>query len=336
MQESSRELIKPKSFEPEEKTLTPYYGRFVGEPFERGFGTTLGNALRRVLLSSLPGAAITKIRIKGVLHEFSTIPGVTEDVTDLLLNFKELRFRLHDSDVETARMDVTGERAVTARDLLVSPRVEILNPDAHIARLGKDARLELEATIQRGRGYVTADSHKSEEDPIGTIPLDAVFSPIRKVNFTVTNARVGQRTDYERLSLEIWTDGSIRPQEALSSAARILQDQLTIFIGPEETGEWRVEREEEPVSFLNENLFRPIEELNLSVRSANCLQSADIRYVGELVQKTETDLLKTKNFGRKSLNEIKETLHNLGLELGMRLEGFPPREELERLRATRE
>ncbi|MEW6298910.1 MAG: DNA-directed RNA polymerase subunit alpha [Thermodesulfobacteriota bacterium] len=336
MQESSRELIKPKSFEPEEKTLTPYYGRFVGEPFERGFGTTLGNALRRVLLSSLPGAAITKIRIKGVLHEFSTIPGVTEDVTDLLLNLKELRFRLHDSDVETARMDVTGERAVTARDLLVSPRVEILNPDAHIARLGKDARLELEATIQRGRGYVTADSHKSEEDPIGTIPLDAVFSPIRKVNFTVTNARVGQRTDYERLSLEIWTDGSIQPQEALSSAARILQDQLTIFIGPEETGEWRAERREEPVSFLNENLFRPIEELNLSVRSANCLQSADIRYVGELVQKTETDLLKTKNFGRKSLNEIKETLHNLGLELGMRLEGFPPREELERLRATRE
>lgn len=336
MQESSRDLIKPKDIEPEEKTLTTSYGRFIGEPFERGFGTTLGNALRRVLLSSLPGAAITKVKIKGVLHEFSTIPGVTEDVTDLLLNLKELRFRLHDSEVETARLDVAGERTVTAKDLLTGPRVEILNPDAHIARLGKDARLELEATIRRGRGYVTADSHKSEEDPIGTIPLDAVFSPIRKVNFTVTNARVGQRTDYERLSLEIWTDGSIRPQDALSAAARILQDQLAIFIGSEEEREWRAETKEEPVPFLNENLFRPIEELNLSVRSANCLQSADLRYVGELVQKTENDLLKTKNFGRKSLNEIKETLHTLGLELGMQLEGFPVREELERLRAAQE
>jgi DNA-directed RNA polymerase subunit alpha len=336
MQESSRDLIKPKSIEPEEKTLTTNYGRFIGEPFERGFGTTLGNALRRVLLSSLAGAAITKVKIKGVLHEFSTIPGVTEDVTDLLLNLKELRFRLHDSEGETARLDVVGERTVTAKDLLTGPRVEILNPDANIARLGKDARLEIEATIRRGRGYVTADSHKSEEDPIGTIPLDAVFSPIRKVNFTVTNARVGQRTDYERLSLEIWTDGSIRPQDALSAAARILQDQLAIFVGSEEVGEWRAEIKEESVPFLNENLFRPIEELNLSVRSANCLQSADLRYVGELVQKTENDLLKTKNFGRKSLNEIKETLHTLGLELGMQLEGFPVREELERLRAAQE
>ncbi len=336
MQESSRDFIKPKSIEPEEKTLTASYGRFIGEPFERGFGTTLGNALRRILLSSLPGAAITKVKIKGVLHEFSTIPGATEDVTDLLLNLKELRFRLHDSEVETVRLDVAGERAITAKDLLTGPRVEILNPDANIARLGKDARLEIEATIRRGRGYVTADYHKSEEDPIGTIPLDAVFSPIRKVNFTVTNARVGQRTDYERLSLEIWTDGSTRPQEALSAAARILQDQLSIFVGSEEVGEWRAETKEEPEPFLNENLFRPIEELNLSVRSANCLQSADLRYVGELVQKTENDLLKTKNFGRKSLNEIKETLHTLGLELGMQLEGFPLREELERLRAAHE
>lgn len=336
MQESSRDLIKPKGIEPEEKTFTPHYGRFVGEPFERGFGTTLGNALRRALLSSLPGAAITKVKIKGVLHEFSTIPGVTEDVTDFLLNLKELRFRLHDSEAETARLEVSGERTVTAKDLIIGPRAEILNPDAHIARLGKDAQLEIEATIRRGRGYVTAEYHKSEEDPIGTIPLDAMFSPIRKVNFTVTNARVGQRTDYERLSLEIWTDGSINPQEALSSAARILQDQLSIFISSEEMGEWRAETKEEPAPLLNENLFRPIEELNLSVRSANCLQSADLRYVGELVQKTETDLLKTKNFGRKSLNEIKETLHNLGLELGMRLEEFPSREELERLRAARE
>jgi len=337
MQDSWQDLIKPKSLEPEEKTLTPTYGRFVGEPFERGFGTTLGNALRRVLLSSLSGAAITTVRIKGVLHEFSTVPGVTEDVTDILLNLKEVRFRLRDSDRETARLEVRGERRVTAADLLVGPHVEILNPGAHLAALGKDARLELEATIRHGRGYVTAERHKSEEDPLGTIPLDAAFSPVRKVNFTVTNARVGQRTDYERLSLEVWTDGSIRPDEALSVAARTLQDQLAIFAGSAEERGWRGEVSEEPVAAPNENLYRPIEELNLSVRSANCLQSADLRYVGELVQKTENDLLKTKNFGRKSLNEIKETLHSMGLELGMRLdENFPAREELERRRASRE
>lgn len=336
MQDSWHDLIKPKNLELEEKTLTSTYGRFVGEPFERGFGTTLGNALRRVLLSSLSGAAIAKVRIKGVLHEFSTVPGVTEDVTDLLLNLKEVRFRLRDSEAETLRLDVRGAREVTAADLVVGPRVEILNPHVRLVTLGKDARLEFEATIRRGRGYVTAEHHKSEEDPLGTIPLDAAFSPVRKVNFTVTNARVGQRTDYERLSLEVWTDGSVRPEEAVSSAARILQDQLSIFAGSAEVKEWRGEVSEEPVALLNENLYRPIEELNLSVRSANCLQSADLRYVGELVQKTETDLLKTKNFGRKSLNEIKETLHDLGLELGMKLEGFPSREELEQRRAARE
>lgn len=337
MQDSWRELIKPKSLEVEEKTLTSTYGRFVGEPFERGFGTTLGNALRRVLLSSMSGAAITKVRIKGVLHEFSTVPGVTEDVTDILLNLKEVRFRLRDSETDTARLEVRGERAVTAADLVAGAQVEVLNPTAHLATLGKGARLELEAIIQRGRGYVIAEHHKSEEDPIGTIPLDAAFSPVRKVNFTVTNARVGQRTDYERLSLEVWTDSSIRPPEAVAAAARVLQNQLAIFVGPAEEREWRGEAREEPVaSLMNENLYRPIEELNFSVRSANCLQSADLRYVGELVQRSENDLLKTKNFGRKSLNEIQETLHDLGLELGMRLENFPAREELERRRAARE
>lgn len=337
MQDSWRELIKPKSLEVEEKTLTSTYGRFVGEPFERGFGTTLGNALRRVLLSSMSGAAITKVRIKGVLHEFSTVPGVTEDVTDILLNLKEVRFRLRESETETARLEVRGERAVTATDLVAGVQVEVLNPSAHLATLGKGARLELEAIIRRGRGYVTAEHHKSEEDPIGTIPLDAAFSPVRKVNFTITNARVGQRTDYERLSLEVWTDGSIRPPEAVAAAARVLQNQLAIFVGLAEEGEWRGEEREEPVASLtNENLYRPIEELNFSVRSANCLQSADLRYVGELVQRSENDLLKTKNFGRKSLNEIQETLHSLGLELGMRLENFPAREELERRRAARE
>ena len=335
MQES--ELIKPKTFDVEDKTLTSTYGRFIGEPFERGFGTTLGNALRRILLSSLPGAAITKVRIQDVVHEFSTIPGVTEDVTDLLLNLKELRFRLSDSNVETATLKVSGAKSIAAKDLSVGPQVEILNPDNHIARLGEDGQLEVEVEICNGRGYVTAERHQSEEDPVGTIPLDAVFSPVRKVNVTVTNARVGQRTDYERLALEVWTDGSIGPREAVTVAARIVQDQLAIFAGPMEEGEGQEEgasQEEQPPT--NENLFRPVEELALSVRSANCLQNADLRYVGELVVKTEPELMTTKNFGRKSLNEIKELLHEMGLELGMHLEAFPPREELDRMRVSRE
>jgi DNA-directed RNA polymerase subunit alpha len=335
MQESSRDLIKPESLKIEQETLTSTYGRFIGEPFERGFGTTLGNSLRRVLLSSLPGAAITKVRIEGVLHEFSTVPGVTEDVTNILLNLKEVRFRLHDSDSEVAKLDLRGPQSATASDLVFGSQLEVLNPQHHIATLGKDARLKMEVIVTRGRGYVIAERHKSEEDPIGTLLIDAAFSPVRKVNVMVTNARVGQRTDYERLSLEVWTDGSILPGEAVSAAARVLQDQLVIFAGRAEgtEGEALPRPGREP---LNENLFRPIEELNFSVRSANCLQSADLRYVGELVQKTENDLLKTKNFGRKSLNEIKETLHGMGLELGMRLENFPPREELERRRAARE
>jgi DNA-directed RNA polymerase subunit alpha len=335
MQETWSDLIKPKSLEVEEKTLTSSYGRFFGEPFERGFGTTIGGALRRVLLSSLTGAAVTKVRIKDVLHEFSTVPGMTEDVTDFLLNLKEVRFRLHESEAETARLDLRGERKVTAGDLVVGPRVDILNPEIHLATLGKGARLEMEATISRGRGYVLAERHKTTEgNPVGTIFLDAAFSPVRKVNFTVTNARVGQRTDYERLAIEVWTDGSMRPEAAVAAAARVFQDQLVIFAGSVEEKEHIREIREEPAATLNANLFRPIEELNFSVRSANCLQSADLRYVGELVQKTEGDLLKTKNFGRKSLNEIKEALESMGLELGMRLENFPSREELERRRAT--
>lgn len=337
MQDSWRDLIKPKTLEVEEKTLTPTYGRFVGEPFERGFGATLGTSLRRVLLSSLYGAAITKVKIRDVLHEFSTVAGITEDVTDILLNLKEIRFRLRDSEVETVRLDLRGERGVTAGDLSVGPHVDILNPDVHVATLGKGARLELEATVRRGRGYVIAERHKAmEESPVGTIFLDAAFSPVRKVNFTVTNARVGQRTDYERLTLEVWTDGSIRPDEAVTDAARVLQDQLAIFVSTPEEGERSFDVREEPPAPQNVNLFRPIEELNFSVRSANCLQSADIRYIGELVQKTEGDLLKTKNFGRKSLNEIKEALQSMGLELGMRVDNYPSREELERLRTTEE
>lgn len=335
MQESLRDLIKPESLKAEQETLNSTYGRFVGEPFERGFGATLGNSLRRVLLSALSGAAITKVRITGVLHEFSTIPGVTEDVTDIILNLKEIRFRLRDSDGEVVRLDVRGARSVTATDLALGSQIDVLNPHHPIATLGKEARLEMEATVKRGRGYAIAESNKSEEDPIGTLPIDSAFSPVRKVNVTVTNARVGQRTDYERLVLEVWTDGSIRPEEAVSSAARVLQEQLSIFVGQaiEEEGETPQKLGQEP---LSDHLFKPIEDLNFSVRSANCLQSADLKYVGELVQKTENDLLKTKNFGRKSLNEIKETLLSMGLDLGMRLDNYPSREELERRRAAHE
>ncbi len=336
MQDSWRELIKPKELVAEEQTLTSTYGRFVGEPFERGFGTTLGNLLRRVSLAALPGAAITAVRIKGVLHEFSSIAGVTEDVAEVLLSLKEVRMKLHGGAVETARIDTTGEKEVTAADIIAGPQVEILNPGLHIAFLGKDAHLEMELVIKGGRGYVSAEWNKSEEDPVDTIPLDAIFSPIRKVNFTVTNVRVGRRTDYDRLLLEVWTDGSICPEEAIAYSARVLQDQLRLFAQIGGEPEWQAEREEEKPMPLDTDLFLPVDKLDLSVRSANCLQSADIRYVGELVQKTEPEMLKTKNFGRKSLDEIKEKLISMGLDLGMHLENFPSREEIEQQRSLQE
>ncbi len=331
-----RELIKPKRLEVDEKSLTPIYGKFFGEPFERGYGTTIGNALRRVLLSSLQGAAIVAARVKGVLHEFSTVAGVTEDVTDIVLNLKEVRVKLHDGAVEeTARIQARGPREVTAADIQAGPRVEILSPHQHIATLAKDAELDMELVIRMGRGYVPAERNKREEDPAGTIPIDAIFSPITKVNFTVTNARVGQRTDYDRLVLEVHSDGSVRPEDAVAYAARIFQQQLSIFVNFEEepsatNGEQRRELPQ------NENLYRPVDDLELSVRSANCLQNADIKYIGELVQRTEQEMLKTKNFGRKSLNEIKEILHEMGLSLGMKLESFPARDELDRRRLQRE
>src|SRR3989449_4167996 len=332
---SWRELITPKRLEVDEKSLTPTYGKFYGEPFERGYGTTVGNALRRVLLSSLQGAAIVALRIKGVLHEFSTIPGVREDVTDIVLNLKEVRVKLHDGVAEeTARIQARGERDLTAADIQAGPRVEIMNPNQRIANLAKDADLDLELVIRMGRGYVPAERNKREEDPAGTIPIDAIFSPILKVNFTVTNARVGQRTDYDRLTLEVHTDGSVRPEDAVGHAARILQQQLAIFVNFEEEPSARSEEHAEVPH--NENLYRPVDDLELSVRSANCLQNADIKYIGELVQKTEQEMLKTKNFGRKSLNEIKEILHEMGLSLGLKLENFPARDELDRRRLQRE
>ncbi len=324
-----RELIKPQSLEVEDKNLTADYGKFVAEPFERGYGTTVGNALRRVLLSSLQGAAVTAVKIEGVLHEFATLPGVREDVTDIVLNLKEVRLKLHDGLEAHARIQSKGEGVIRAGDIKAGPNVEVLNPEHHIASLSKEGSVDIELTIKIGRGYVSADRNKDESAPVGTIPIDAIFSPIRKVNYTVTNARVGQRTDYDKLTIEVWTDGSIRPDDAIAYAARIMQDQVSIFINFEDTAE-AAELAEESQPTLNEHLFRPVAELELSVRSANCLQNADIKFIGELVQRSEAEMLKTKNFGRKSLNEIKEILREMGLDFGMRIENFPNREELDR------
>ncbi len=331
-----RDLIKPKAVEFDEKELTPTYGRFFAEPLERGYGITIGNGLRRILLSSLPGFAITAVRMKNVLHEFSTMPGVKEDVTDVVLNLKEVRLRLHEGEHLTATLKSRGEGTVSARDITGGPSLEVLTPDQHIATLEKGAELEMELVIRRGRGYAPAERTEDEE-PIGTIRLDAVYSPIKKVNFTVTNARVGQRTDYDRLALEIWTDGSISPRDALTYAARVARDQMTIFAGVEEEAEAPVAVEGgEQRPMLNEYLYRPVEGLPISVRAFNGLQNADIKYIGELVQRTEQDMLKIKNFGRKSLNEIKEVLTDMGLSLGMRLDNLPPRSELDRMWAEQE
>ena len=322
-----RDLIRPKLLEVERETLTPTYGKFSCEPLERGFGTTIGNSLRRVLLSSLQGAAICAVKIEGALHEFQTLPDVVEDVTDIVLNMKDVLIKMHDSRTRILRIEKDGregECVVTAGDIQVTDGVEILNPNHHIATLSRSGRLHAELTVQMGRGYVPAERNKQPNMSIGTVPIDALFSPIKKVNYVVTNARVGQQTDYDRLTLEVWTDGSVRPEDAVAFAAKILKDQLTIFINFEETYEPTDEPVSEEQEKLNENLDKSVDELELSVRSANCLQNANIRYIGELVQKTEAEMLKTKNFGRKSLKEIKEILAEMGLQLGMKLEGWIP------------
>lgn len=334
--ENWRGLIRPRRLEIEESEGTETYGRFACEPLERGFGVTLGNALRRVLLSSLQGAAITSVRIQGVLHEFSTIPGVLEDVSDVVLNLKEVRLRMHGEGARTLRLRKNGEGVVSAADLAAEQSaVDILNPDHKIMTCNAEADLDLEVTVASGKGYVAAEGNKTEDMPIGTVPIDSIFSPVLKVNYSVTPARVGRQTDFDRLNLEIWTDGTVAPVDAVAYAAKILKDQLTIFINFEEPTEVRapVVEEAEP---LNPNLFRSVDELELSVRSANCLQNANIRYIGELVQRTESEMLKTKNFGRKSLNEIKELLASMGLELGIAVDSFPVRKELDRLREQRE
>jgi len=322
-------LIKPKGLEVEEETLTPAHGRFHVEPLERGFGITIGNSLRRILLSSIQGAAITVVRIKGVLHEFSTIPGVREDVTDIILNIKEILVMLHSDGPETLRLKANKAGVVKARDIQPNANVEILNPDHPIATLSEDGDLEIELVVRQGKGYVPAERNREEGQSIGSIPIDALFSPIRKVNYSVSHARVGQVTDYDRLTLEVWTNGSVAPADAVGYAAKIMKDQMNVFIRFEEGESLPKPQEVEETSKLNENLFRSVDELELSVRSANCLKNADIRYIGDLVQKTEAEMLKTKNFGRKSLNEIKEILAEMGLSLGMKLENWPP-PELER------
>lgn len=326
-----RDLIKPKRIELEASTLDDRYGKFVAEPLERGFGLTIGNSLRRVLLSSLQGAAVTALRIDNVMHEFSTIPGVMEDVTHIVLNLKDVVPLLEDKDEAHLRIEAKGPCEVTAGMMTGDPAVSILNPELKIATLGEGSTLAMELTIKVGRGYAPAEKNRVEGAPVGTVFIDAMFSPVRRVNHVVTNARVGQRTDYDKLTMEIWTDGSIDARAAVAQASHILVDQLSLFVGEGFVVEEEAPKEETPKKQLNEHLFRKIEEIELSVRSANCLENADIKYIGELVQKTEPEMLRTKNFGRKSLNEIKEILGDMGLSLGMKLEDFPTREELEKM-----
>src|SRR5512136_3352923 len=329
-QKSWKDLIRPKRLESDKETVTPFYAKFAAEPLERGFGITIGNSLRRILLSSLQGGAITSVKVDGVLHEFSTIPGAKEDATEILLNLKEVRLKLHTEGPKVIRVKAEGPKVVKAGDIITGEAVEILNPDHHLATLSREAKLSMEMMVKTGKGYVPAERNKEEGQPIGTIPMDAIFSPIKKVNYTVTNARVGQITDYDKLILEVWTDGSLNPEEAVAHSAKILKDQLSIFITfEEEEEEMSYPEDEEEKEAFNENLLRSVDELELSVRSANCLKHANIKLIGDLVQRTEAEILATKNFGRKSLNEIKEILSEMGLSLGMKLDNWPPKKEEE-------
>ncbi|MGM0555960.1 MAG: DNA-directed RNA polymerase subunit alpha [Myxococcota bacterium] len=321
-----RDLIKPREVSIDPRSKTDTYAKFEVEPLERGYGITIGNALRRILLSSIVGAAVTKVKIEGALHEFTSLPEVKEDVTDIILNLKELQLESHSDGAETIEIDVEGPAAVTGEDIAgATANVDVLNPDHVVATVSEGGRLQMEVTVDHGRGYVPAEENKDEDDPIGVIPIDSLFSPIQKVNYKITNARVGQRTDYDKLTLEVWTDGSVIPEDAAAYASKIIKEQVTIFINFDETIEPEIAEEEDEPEF-NENLLKPVDELELSVRSFNCLQSAGIKYIGDLVQKTEAEMLKTKNFGRKSLKEIKELLAEMDLELGTELENWPPKD----------
>jgi DNA-directed RNA polymerase subunit alpha len=311
---------RPKRLEFERETLTDRFGRFYAQPFERGFGTTIGNAMRRVLLSSIEGAAITAVKIEGVLHEFSSLPGVVEDVTDIILNLKQIPIKMHTPEEKVLTLDVERKGKVTAADLQGDSSVEILDPDAPIATLSENGRLQMELRVSMGRGYVSADKNFDEDMGIGSIPIDSVHSPVRRVNYHVEAARIGQATDYERLVLEVWTNGTVSPTDAVGLAATLLRDHLTIFVNAEHETALDGAPEGELPENLAEILNRSVDELELSVRSANCLKNAGIRTIRDLVQKTEKDMLETKNFGRKSLNEIKDILRPMGLSLGMPVE----------------
>ncbi len=311
---------KPKRLVANTETLTERYGMFTAQPFQRGFGTTIGNSLRRVLLSSIEGAAITAVRIEGVEHEFSPIPGVVEDATDIILNLKQIPFKIMGEGVKTVRLTVDSHGDVRSGQIETDADVEVLDRDVHIATVSEGGRLSIEMRLKSGRGYVSADKNFDEDLALGYIPIDSVHSPVRKVNFAVEAARLGQMTDYDKLTLEVWTNGAVSPQDAIGYAAKLLKDHMSIFINFEEVPEQTEEISERGLDKMNEVLNRSVEELELSVRSYNCLKNANIQTIGELVQKTEAEMLRTKNFGRKSLNEIKEILANMGLSLGMRID----------------
>ena len=318
---------RPKRLEFDAETLTDRYGKFSAQPFERGFGTTIGNALRRVLLSAIEGAAVTSVKIDNVLHEFSPIPGVVEDATDIILNLKQIPIKLHSDETKTLYLRADKPGAVRAADLEVDAAVEILDPDLHVATVADGGSLHMEMRVKQGRGYVSAEKNFDDDLGIGWIPIDSVHSPVRKVNYLVEAARLGQTTDYDKLTVDVWTDGSVTAREAISLGARLVRDHLSIFINLDESGDAPVEPDSELSSAANEHLDKSVEELELSVRSYNCLKNANIRTIRELVQKTEAEMLRTKNFGRKSLNEIKEILQQMGLGLGMRFE--PPAPDVE-------
>lgn len=311
---------RPKRLDVERETLTPKFGRFSAQPFERGFGTTIGNALRRILLSSIEGAAITSVKIDGVLHEFSSVPGVVEDTTDIILNLKQIPFRCHSDHAETLVIHAVGPKTVKAGDIQASANVEILDPEAPIATLSEEGKLSMEMRLRKGRGYVSADRNFDEDLGIGYIPIDSIHAPVRKVNYIVEDARLGQKTDYDRLTLEVWTNGAITPPDAVAMAAKILKDHMAIFINFEESGDEIVDFPSTEDERVLDQLNRSVDELELSVRSYNCLKNANIKTIFDLVTKSEPEMLKTKNFGRKSLNEIKDILAEMGLSLGMNID----------------
>ena len=323
MQRNWSSLIRPKRIDVDEATHTHFYGEFTIQPLERGFGITLGNALRRVLLSSIQGTAIVSVKIDGVLHEFSTVPGVREDVTDIILNLKGVRFKLGQADTKEVHINVARTGAITAADIITDGTIEVLNPDHYIATVSDKGKFKAELVVKMGKGYIPAKKELEPDQPEGTINIDAVFSPIKKVNYVVSHARVGQIADYDKLVLEVWTDGSVNPEDAIAYSAKILKQQLDVFINFEEVEEEIQPEEEDEKGDVNKVLLRSVEDLELSVRSANCLKNAGINTIGELVQKTEAEMLKTKNFGRKSLSEIKDILGEYGLTFGMGLDFAP-------------